>query len=68
MAVNKELDRIVRQAKKRGWEVSLTRKNHRKLYHPKAGTIFTSGTPSKPSVVANFRAELARVERKAGIV
>lgn len=63
--MSKDLRQLAKQAQKRGWDVILTKKNHMKFTRPGHRTLFTSGTPSKPSTVSNFKAELQRAEREA---
>jgi predicted RNA binding protein YcfA (HicA-like mRNA interferase family) len=65
--VKRDLARLLRDARTRGWTVERTRRGHLRLRHPVSGaTVIAAGTPSCPRAARNIAADLRRAERRAG--
>jgi hypothetical protein len=56
--VNKEILKLMRRAKKQGWSVQVTKKNHIKFFSPLGGIVVASGTPSESRGFLNLKARL----------
>lgn len=52
--------RLARLARKAGWDISMTRKNHWAWRPPHGPVIYTPGTPSDWRHARNLAAELRR--------
>lgn len=57
---DKELRKVAAKAKKQGWEVELTKKNHLRFTSPDGEVVGNSGTPSDYRGQKNFLADLKR--------
>ena len=58
----KEIPKILRQAKKDGWEIEITRSNHIRLTHMKSRAVtFSAGTASDWRSLLNLKARLRRL-------
>ena len=64
MSLRKDLDQIVKTAKKRGWHVTRTRRGHLRFQHPKHGIVFTGSTPSDYRGLLNLQAQVRRQESR----
>jgi predicted RNA binding protein YcfA (HicA-like mRNA interferase family) len=62
---NKDLRRLIRDARRRGWHATLTNGGHIRLTHPNGGLVHTSYTPSDHRSIRNLDAQLRRAERRA---
>lgn len=60
---NKETEKMIRIAKREGWNVEVTRGNHLKFLPPNNGPIIIAGLTSNTSGVLQTRKRL----RKAGL-
>jgi hypothetical protein len=59
VSLKKELREILREARRQGWRVRLTRGGHYKLYAPDGENIVTTGsTPSSPSSIRELLAHM----------
>jgi hypothetical protein len=56
--VNKEIIKLMRKARKQGWRVEVTRKNHIKFLSPFGGIVVASGTPSENRGILNLKSRL----------
>jgi predicted RNA binding protein YcfA (HicA-like mRNA interferase family) len=65
-AMRRDLARLLREARGRGWRVERTARSHWRLRHPSGDVVVASGTPSCPRSLRNVAADLRRVERRAG--
>jgi len=54
--MNKEILKLMRRAKKQGWSVQVTKKNHIKFFSPLGGIVVASGTPSENRGFLNLKA------------
>jgi hypothetical protein len=55
VSLKKELRQILKEARRQGWRVELTRSGHYKLYPPGGERpLFTGSTPSSPSAIRNL--------------
>ena len=63
--MKRDLAKLLRAARARGWQVTPTRGGHWKLTHPGGGLVVTGTTPSDFRALANLRATMRRVERGA---
>ena len=60
MRVNAKMKDLVERAKRDGWVVSRTSKNHLRFSAPGRATVFGSATPSDHRSVENIRGKLRR--------
>jgi len=58
MAVSKELNVLIKQARQQEWSVELTNGGHWKWVSPLGDIVFTSQTPSDPRAIANIKRDL----------
>jgi len=58
--MNKEIQEIVRDARHKGWHVSLTRKGYAVENPDRGGPIYFHGTPSDNRAIKNLMADLRR--------
>jgi hypothetical protein len=63
--MRRDLGRLLREARERGWMVERTAGSHWRLRHRSGAVVFTGGTPGCRRALLNFRADLRRVERLA---
>lgn len=64
MSLRKDVDKVVKDARKRGWTVTTTKRgNHLRLTHPEHGVVFMGSTPSDYRSIQNFKSLLKRKER-----
>lgn len=63
MGANKDVEKIVRVARKQGWSVEFTKGNHIKFVPPGDGDFIISGLSMRDSGVLQLRKRL----RKAGL-
>jgi predicted RNA binding protein YcfA (HicA-like mRNA interferase family) len=58
-----DLERLLEEARRRGWLVEHTRSGHMRLRHPNGSQLFCPTTPSDPRTLLNVKADLKRAER-----
>lgn len=63
IGARKEYRPLVKKARKAGWVVELSGKNHLKFCPPKGSPVFTSNTPSDGRAIKN----LVSLLRKRGL-
>lgn len=56
----KDMRKLIRKAKRRGWAVTLTGKSHLKWQPPEGAFVITPSTPSDGRAAMNMLAELRR--------
>ena len=62
--MKRDLDRLLADARRRGWVVTRTGGQHWRLRHDATGALlFTGSTPSCPRALSNLAANLRRAER-----
>lgn len=64
--MNKDLSKLFRVARSRGWTCQRTRHGHIMMRHPNGAVVFTGSTPSDARAIRNAKADIARAERRAG--
>lgn len=57
---NKDITKLIREAKKQQWVIIKTKSNHIKWKSPKGQTVFSSCTPSDPKAIQNILDDLKR--------
>jgi hypothetical protein len=68
MSTKRELEKIVREYRRRGWRVELTPNCHWRWQPPSGGRfIITSGSPGNSTAIYNIKADLRRCERDTGV-
>lgn len=63
MSHRKEMKKLCRSLKKRGWTIGQTRNQHVKLIAPWGETIFAASSPSDYRSIKNLRALIRRKRR-----
>lgn len=63
MATSKELNKLRRELKRKGWRIEKGRK-HFKCYGPNGEFVAMSTSPSDPNAHHQARREIAKLERK----
>jgi hypothetical protein len=58
--MKRDMPKLVRRARKAGWSVTKTGKQHWRFRSPNGATIFAPSTPSDRRSVMNVRANLRR--------
>lgn len=58
--MNKDLDKLIGQAKEQGWEIQLKRSGHYKWVSPAGKFVVSSSTPSDPRAIKNIVRDLKR--------
>lgn len=58
MAINKDMQLLMKEAKDQGWFVELTRGGHYKWQSPSGNLVFSSQTPSDYRAVQNLKRDL----------
>jgi len=66
MSTTREMDKLVREYRRKGWTVELTRGQHWRFTPPGGGgrSVIASGTPGNSSAINNVRSDLRRCERQ----
>lgn len=62
--MRKDLAKLFRTARERGWRCERTRAGHVRMRHPCGALVFSGTTPSDARALRNLAADLARVERQ----
>lgn len=60
MSAKRDMDQVVKLAKKRGCKVSRTKNNHWRIELPTGELVFAGSTPSDNRSVKNAKADLRR--------
>jgi hypothetical protein len=58
--MNKDLDKLIHQAKDQGWEIQIKRSGHYKWVSPSGRFVVSSSTPSDRRAVMNITRDLRR--------
>jgi hypothetical protein len=58
--MNKDLDKLIDQAKDQGWEIQIKRSGHYKWVSPSGRFVVSSSTPSDRRAVMNITRDLRR--------
>lgn len=67
MSTKRELDKLIRDYRQRGWTVVQTNSCHWKWKPPGGGEfVITSGSPGNMRAIINIQADLRRCERSGG--
>jgi predicted RNA binding protein YcfA (HicA-like mRNA interferase family) len=67
MSTTRDLEKIVREYRRRGWTVEQTKGQHWRFTPPGGGRfVITSGTPGNVSAINHIKSDLKRCERQAG--
>jgi hypothetical protein len=66
MSTKRELGKLIRAYRQKGWHVEMTRSHHWKFYPPgvRDRCVVTSGTPGSVTAIYNIQADLRRCERE----
>jgi biotin operon repressor len=58
--MNKDLDKLIHQAKDQGWQIQIKRSGHYKWVSPSGRFVVSSSTPSDRRAVMNIVRDLRR--------
>jgi biotin operon repressor len=58
--MNKDLDKLIHQAKDQGWQIQIKRSGHYKWVSPSGRFVVSSSTPSDRRAVMNIVRDLKR--------
>jgi hypothetical protein len=61
--MKRALHQLLDEARRRGWQVDMTRNSHWRLRGPNQAMLFTGSTPSDHRGVRNLRSDIRRAER-----
>lgn len=65
--MKRDLERLLREAQKRGWKVQGGGERHWRLTHPNGSLLFCPASPSDGARgLKNLKADLRRAERRSG--
>ena len=60
--MKKDLAKLFKVARERGWTVTRTPRGHFQMRHPNGALVYTGSTPSDGRTLRNVRADLRRAE------